>query len=204
MNAKLFCPAALVFLMSIAAAVAQTNAPPVSVGMAELVPIREEVPLTGTLTSPRVAEVSTSVGGLVERISVDIGDRVEIGTVLVSLDRELEQLSLEAARAATAQAHAELADVRRRLADARQLVAKKSFPQSELRSLEAQVNISTAAVARLEAEQKRQAARLRRHELVAPFVGVISRKLAEAGEWVEPGTAVVWWSTESLCPPIWS
>ncbi|UCC55261.1 MAG: efflux RND transporter periplasmic adaptor subunit [Gammaproteobacteria bacterium] len=191
MNARLARPVVLVLLMGMATTVAQPGTPRVSVAMAERVPIREEVPLTGTLTSPQVAEVSTSVGGLVERIDVDVGDRVEAGALLVSLDREMAELSLEAARAATAQAHAELADVRRRLADARRLVAKKSFPESELRSLEAQVNVSTAAVARFEAEQKRQAARLKRHELAAPFPGVISRKLAETGEWVEPGTAVV-------------
>lgn len=191
MNAWFARTLALVFLTGMAAAVAESLAPRVSIAMAERIPIREEVPLTGTLTSPRVAEVSTAVGGLVERIGVDVGDRVEAGDVLVSLDRELAELSLEAARAATAQAHAELVDMRRRLADARRLVAKKSFPESELRSLEAQVNVSTSAVARFEAEQKRQAARLKRHELAAPFTGVISRKLAETGEWVEPGTAVV-------------
>jgi membrane fusion protein (multidrug efflux system) len=70
-------------------------------------------------------------------------------------------------------------------------VPKKQMPESEMLSLEAQVEVSLAEVARLEAERKRQAARLRRHDLAAPFAGVISRKLVEAGEWVEPGTAVV-------------
>jgi RND family efflux transporter MFP subunit len=192
MNARLPRLAVFGFLVSLAAAAAaQNNAPRVGVGVAELASIREEVPLTGTLTSPRVADVSTAVGGLVEHMGVDVGDRVEAGDVLLTLDRELEQLTLEAARAAAAQARAELADVRRRLAEARQLVPKKLMPESEMLSLEAQVEVSLAGVARLEAERKRQAARLRRHDLVAPFAGVISRKRVEAGEWVEPGTAVV-------------
>ena len=183
--------ALLVPLISLAAAALAQTEPRVSIGTAELAPVREEVPLTGTLTSPQVAEVSTSVGGLVERIGVDVGDRVAAGAVLLSLDPELAQLALEAARAATDRARAELADVRRRLAEARQLVAKNLMPESELLTLEAQVDVGRAEMARLDAEQQRQAARLRRHELVAPFAGVISRKLAEVGEWVEPGTAVV-------------
>jgi RND family efflux transporter MFP subunit len=192
MKAGIICPALLALLTGLAAvALAQGEAPRVSVGTAERVPIREEVPLTGTLTSPQVAEVSTAVGGLVERIGVDVGDRVGAGTVLLELDRELEQHTLEAARAASAQARAELADTRRRLDEARQLVAKNLMPESELLTLESQVEIGSAGVARLAAEQQRQAARLRRHELRAPFAGVISRKLAEVGEWVEPGTAVV-------------
>lgn len=191
MNAKPLPPVALAcFLLGAAAPTAEATAPPVTVGMAESAPITEEVPLTGSLTSPRVAQVSTAVGGLVENVRVEVGDRVEAGDLLLSLDRELEQLSLEAARAATEQARAELADVRRRLTEAKQLTAQQTIPETELRSLEAQVQVNRATVARFAAEEQRQAARLRRHELAAPFAGVISRRLTEAGEWVDPGTAV--------------
>jgi len=178
-------------LLGAAVALAQPAAPRVGVGTAEDAPIIEEVPLTGTVTSPRVAQVSTAIAGLVEAVNVEVGDRVEAGAVLVTLDRELETLALEAARAATAQARAELGDTRRRLAEASELRAQQSIAATELRSLEAEVEVDTAALARLDAEQKRQAARLRRHEVVAPFAGVISRRLTEAGEWVEPGTAVL-------------
>lgn len=163
----------------------------VGTGVVERAPIIEEVPLTGTLTSPRVAQVSTSVGGLVEAINVDVGDRVEAGDPLVRLDRELEQLDLASARAASRQARAELADTRRRLEEARQLRARQSFPETEVRSLEAQVEVRQAVVERLAAEEQRQEARLRRHVLNAPFAGVINRKLTEAGEWIEPGNPVV-------------
>ena len=192
MNTRFAHLSTLLLLTSLAGtAAAQNNAPRIGVGTAERVPIGEEVPLTGSLTSAREAEISPSGAGLVERMGVDVGDRVEAGEVLLSLDDELEQFGLEAASAATVQARAGLADVRRRLAEARQLVSKNLIPESDLLSLESQVEVSRAEVVRLEAEQKPQAARLRRHELVAPFAGVISRKLAEAGEWVEPGTAVV-------------
>lgn len=178
-------------LLLVTQATAQERLARVGTGAVERAPIIEEVPLTGTLTSPRVAQVSTSVGGLVEAINVDVGDRVEGGEPLVRLDRELERLSLTAARAASREARAELADTRRRLAEARQLHARQSFPETDVRSLEAQVEVQQAAVERLTAEAQRREARLRRHVLNAPFAGVINRKLTEAGEWVEPGTAVV-------------
>jgi len=56
---------------------------------------------------------------------------------------------------------------------------------------EAQVEAKAADLAKLVAEEQRQAARVRRHQVTAPFAGVIGRKLTEVGEWVEPGTAVV-------------
>lgn len=184
--------AAAVWLLGIAlVSQAQDRIPQVAIATAERTAIIEEVPLTGTLTSPRVAQISTSVGGLVDTVAVEAGDRVAQGEVLVVLDRELQRLALASARAATDQARAELADVRRRLDEARALRRRQSFPETEVRSLEAQVQIGEAEVARLEAERQRQAERLRRHELVAPFAGVISHKLTEAGEWVEPGSAVV-------------
>lgn len=182
---------AAAMVLSAVPVLAQAQAPRVEVDTAERAAIVEEVPLTGTVTSPRVAQVSTAIGGLVETVAVEVGDRVEQGKVLVTLDRELEALALEAARAAAAQARVELADARRRLAEALELEARQTIPVTELRSLESEVEADSAALARLTAEQKRQAARLRRHEVVAPFAGVVSRRLTEAGEWIEPGTAVL-------------
>lgn len=172
-------------------AVAAPKVPRIDVGLAERQPIIHEVPLTGTLTSPRVARVSASVSGLVETMQVDVGDRVAAGDALMTLDQELESWTLKAARAAADEARAELADARRRLAEARELTAQQTIAATELRALEAQVEIDRAALARLEAEQQRQAARLRRHAVDAPFDGVVSRRLTEVGEWVDPGTPLL-------------
>lgn len=177
--------------LPVLAAAAPSGAPRVAAVTAVTAPVVDEVPLTGTLTSPRVAQVSSAVAGLVETLQVDVGDRVRQGDVLLALDQELEALGLQAARAASAQARAELADARRRLAEARELEAKVTIAATELRSLESQVQVSSAALRRYEAEQQRQAARLRRHTVKAPFAGVISRRMAEAGEWVTPGEAVL-------------
>lgn len=183
-----FTMAALLLLASMSNAAAQ-GATPVTVGMAELAPVIEEVPLTGTVTSPRFARLSTSVGGLVQEVHVEAGDRVERGMLLLNLDPELEEIALRRAQAATREAKAELADARRRLSDA-QKVKRLGITEQEVRSLQAEVSINEAAVDRLQAEERRQAAILERHQLTAPFTGVVSRKLTEAGEWIEPGTAV--------------
>lgn len=154
-------------------------------------PVVRELRLTGTVTSPQVAQVSTSVGGLVQRVHVDTGDRVEAGAPLLELDRELETLALREAEAATREAREQLADARRRLAEAKRLVRDHSIAESEVLSREAEVRIAAARVERLEAEERHQAARLARHAVTAPFVGVVSRKLTAPGEWVEPGTEVI-------------
>ncbi len=168
---------------------AQQNAPTVVVTRAAEAALIEEVSVTGTVISPRIAELSTEVSGIVDEIRVEPGDRVRAGDEILRLNSELESLSLQAARASTEQARHELDDARRRLAEARKLGEIQSA--SAVESVAAEVNIDVARLQRSEAEEKRQAAQLKRHRLVAPFSGLVSRKLVEQGEWIQPGQTVV-------------
>jgi len=172
-------------------AFSQQRAPAVIVGMAKQISLIEEVPLSGTVASKRIAKLSTEVSGLVESMNVDIGDTVQAGDEILRLNSELEALSLTAAQAATKQAIEELKDAKRRLADAKALAKRHTVSVNEQKSLAAEVRIDSAGVERLKAAQQRQAAQLRRYKLNAPFAGVISRKLAEQGEWLKPGDQVV-------------
>lgn len=163
----------------------------IMVDLAEQVTLIEEVSLSGTVISPRIAKLSTEVSGIIEAMEVEIGDPVRAGEPILQLNSELDSLSLTAARAATEQAIQELKDAKRRLADAKELAKRHSVSANEIESLAAEVRIDTAGLERLRAEQQRQAVLLRRHKLSAPFAGIISRKLVEQGEWIQPGQAVV-------------
>jgi RND family efflux transporter MFP subunit len=164
------------------------RSPLVAVSAALTDTVIKQVPLTGTVTSARVARLSTEVSGRVETVKVEVGDTVETGTVLIELDRQIEQLTLQALGAAVAQSEAELADARRRYQDAQRLRQQKSISENELRLLEAEVEVDTATLRQKQAEQRRQQARVDRHTLRAPFGGAISERLTETGEWIEPGT----------------
>lgn len=164
---------------------------PVAVARAETRAIVDEVRLSATVVAARTANVSTAVGGLVEAIAVDLGDRVRPGDVLVRLDRALAEHDLARAEAAVAESEAELAEAKRRFKVAERLVQRKNIPQNELEGRQAQVDIAAASVRRLNAEAARERERVRRHTVTAPFAGVVARKATEAGEWVAPGTAVV-------------
>lgn len=162
----------------------------VIVSAAEQVALIEEVPLTGSVVSPRTARLSTEVSGIVATLAIEIGDQVQAGDEILQLNAELDVLSLAATRAVTEQAIQELEDAKRRLANAKALAERHSVSANEIESLAAEVRIDAAGVKRSRAEQQRQEARLRRHKLSAPFSGVISRKLVEQGEWIQPGQAV--------------
>ncbi len=170
---------------------AQQRQQTVVVEVAQEVALVEEVSLSGSVISPQIANLSTEVSGIVERIEVEVGDQVKAGDLILKLNSELSELSVDAARAETNQAIEELDDTRRRLADAKRLAQSSNLSVNEVKSLASRERINIAGVERFRAAQKRQEAQLDRHTLRAPFGGVISRKQVEQGEWVTPGQAVV-------------
>jgi RND family efflux transporter MFP subunit len=172
-------------------ALAQGRTPLVTVGRAERAPVVQEVPVTGTVATPRIARISAEVSGRVDAMAVDVGDRVEAGARIATLDAELARIALRRARAATREAEAALADARRRLADAERLSQENAIAATALRALQAEVDMDEAAVARFAAEESRQAALVARHRVEAPFAGAVSQRFAAPGEWIEPGTPFV-------------
>lgn len=164
---------------------------PVEIDAATNQKIVETVNLTGTLTSPNAAELSPEVEGRIVELAVDAGDRVKTGDVLFRLDNELARLELQQAVAAEHEAETNLRDSERRNAEVKQLVKQRSFPESEARSLAAQVERNRAVLERRRAERARAAAMLARHMLRAPYDGVIASRDADLGERVDPDKPVL-------------
>ena len=163
---------------------------PVGVAETRMSPIYNQVNLTGTITSPRVSSLSVSTSGLIADMRAQEGDKIEAGGLLLQLDAELAQLNLAAANADASQAQRALDDANRRLREAQKLAPQRSIAETVVRGLEAEVALDTAALDRARADAAYQQGILDRHQLRAPFTGVISRKLAELGEWVQPGQGV--------------
>jgi len=181
----------LIILLVCNTTFAKDRQPLVVVDNAESRNIIEEVPVTGTVAAVRVASLSTEVDGLVSSVAVEVGDRVKQGDTLLQLDSAIEALNLESSRAETLRIRAQLDDAKRRLKDAQRLSKQNNISLNELRLLQAEVESESAALKRQQADERRQQAVLQRHTLKAPFDGVISERMTETGEWVEPGSAVL-------------
>lgn len=163
----------------------------VEVARAQLKAVVTVIPLTGTVTARDHASLSSRVSGLVSAVYVTAGDRVNKGDKLISLDPTLEKLELREAEAASAEAVANLEEARRRRDEARRLGPRRGVPESEIRAAEAQVKIAEAKLERLRAAERRRQELVARHDVYAPFTGVVTRRLAEEGEWVDTGTPVI-------------
>ncbi len=167
------------------------KAAPVVVTIAAEQDIHRVLDLTGTVTAMRSARLSVATSGLVAAMHVDTGSRVKAGDLLLELDAELAQLQLDSAQARVEQADTALRDAQRRLEEARRLVPQRSIAESVVRDIEAEVAGDEAGLHQAQAEAGYRQGILARHQLRAPFDGVISARPAELGEWVDPGQAVL-------------
>jgi len=181
--------AAALFLLFVSTAVAAQA--PVQVESVSNRAIVRQINVTGTVTSPRTAVLSTAVAGLVAELAIDEGHRVETGEALLKLDAELAQLALERARAEVRQRETEVADARRRFTEAEQVGTQRGIARTQIESLRAEVSSDEAALVASQAAAREQQAIVARHTLKAPFAGVISERYAELGEWVNPGDGLL-------------
>jgi len=212
----------LIVAAAVAAVVYWTRFAPVavraySVHTSELV---AEVAGTGTLEAHVKTVISSKIAGRIASVSVDQGDRVSAGQVLVRLDDsdlqqqvEIAQATVDAARAAidrlTAdrdRAAAILAQARRDYKRLQNLLTRGSASSVEFDKAVEALSIAEAELARaraaivegrkqLRAAEKTllyQQARLADTVIDAPFDGLIVRRSRDPGDVVVPGSEILY------------
>jgi len=153
------------------------RAAPVRTAPAEQAAVGAGVRAVGILGPRDELRLSFKVGGVVERVSVDVGDRVRAGQVLAVLKRaEVD--------AAVAQAAEAVEKSRRDLERARQLRADEVATQEQVEDLTTAYNVARS---NLEAAEFNA----RFASIVAPADGVVLQRLAKASELVQGGQPVL-------------
>ena len=153
-----------------------------------LAPIVDRLPLSGSVISPRHADIAPQESGLVRRMAVDVGDIVAEGDVLLELDDELLRLELLRLQAAHEEARLLYEDTRRLADEGRRLVGERNISRSEYESRLADQAVAEQRHQQLSAEVEMQQTRVRRATLRAPFAGVIGLKMTEQGQWLAAGS----------------
>lgn len=135
------------------------------------------VSATGMVARTREAGLSFRVGGVINRLTVDAGDRVAAGQVIAALDAQDVASRLAAASADLTRAKQDLERVTG-LADA------GAISQQQADNLATRLASAQAAydAARFDSQSAR---------LAAPFAGIVLARQAQRGEFVQPGQAIV-------------
>lgn len=170
------------------AAVAQA---PVAVVQPETGQANQTLSLSGSLIARQSSRLSPQVAGLIAEMTVDAGDRVAAGDVVVRLDGRMAELDESRAVAVVDEARAALTEAERLRDEGRRLVESRFVPDTEVQAREAAVLQAEAALERARSELAIVQHRRAQHVIEAPFAGVVVQRLAEAGEWVDTGTPVL-------------
>lgn len=152
-------------------------APQVAVIEAQTSVWQTQLRAVGSLRAVQEVNVAAEIGGRVERIAFDSGQRVEAGDVLVELDTRSERAEL-----ADLEAQLELAtlDLRR----IEKLVQERNVS-------EADVDAARSQLKRVEAQLSAQKTLIDKMTLRAPFSGQLGIREVNLGEVLNPGAEVV-------------
>lgn len=187
------------------ASVAQQDASPVRVDAVRSEPLNQTVPVVGRLVARQAGSVAAQISGPILEFRVEVGDRISAGDVIAVLDgasmgaeRDMAAADLTIAQAEVSTKQAEVALARQELQRLERLQSSAAFSQARFEDARQEVVIAEAAAREAEASVSSARARLRLAdinledtEILAPYDGVISQRLSEAGSYARDGDALV-------------
>jgi len=156
--------------------------------------VREERPsiqLVGEIRPFDTVTVSSEIGGKVDRVLVEVGDRVAAGAPLVEVDRQTFLIYLQQAEANLAAAKADLALAEKDLERKRDLRSDETIPQSALDQSQATHDLAVARAAAASAAFDLAERNYQRSVIRAPSAGAITQRMVVAGQWADVGAGLL-------------
>lgn len=170
---------------------AKAEPAPVTLAEVKRQALHEQAVLSGTTIARRRAALSPKVDGLVTELFVDAGSLVEAGDPILALDDRLEAHNVEATAARVREAEADHNDAIRIRDELLRLKEGQHASETDIRSAEARVDMTAAALAAERAALAQAEEVQRRHRLTAPFAGMVVTRNLEVGEWAKRDEAAV-------------
>jgi multidrug efflux pump subunit AcrA (membrane-fusion protein) len=158
---------------------------------------------SGYVVARRKATVAAEITGKIVETLVEEGMVIQAGQVIARLDSVLAAKDLalarsraESAEAAVAAMEADLAEAERVFNRTHSLALRNVSSQADLTKAEARVAVLRAQLRQSEAQRatahldaQRAAAVLDKHEIRAPFTGIVIERSAQPGEVISPMSA---------------
>ncbi|MGF1630744.1 MAG: efflux RND transporter periplasmic adaptor subunit [Kiloniellaceae bacterium] len=186
-------------------ALAQQDGVPVRIDAVRSEPLTQTIPVIGRLVAQQAGSVAARIGGPILEFRVQVGDRVDAGDIIAVLDkstmaaeRDLAAAGLALARAELNTRQAEITLAQQELRRIEGLKTSAAFSQARFDDVRQQVAIAEAGAREAEASVTSAQASLRlaeinlaNTEVKAPYDGVISQRLSEAGAYAREGDPLV-------------
>ena len=184
-----------------AAQQAEAPAAAVQVVPASTTALESAIEISGNLAPQARVGIAPKLGGTLDRVMVNLGDRVGVGTVVATLDRgeidaqvDAAAAAVNVAKASLEAAEAALVNAGREVERARNLFEGGALSRAQLDSAETQNRAATAQrdlgranVVQAEAALRRAREVQRDATLRSPIPGVVVERNFDAGSLVGPG-----------------
>jgi len=171
-----------------------------------------EVHGSGELRPVKEADVVASIPGILQEVKCKVGDAVAAGQVIASLrateliqrSRETEA-ALRAAQGDLRENEAHLSEQQKKLEQTRELSDRDLIARQELSAVEsaaatarAQTELARARLAQQQASLEQLRYLLSFSQVLAPFAGVVTRRLSEPGAYLQRSEPIITLGTLDL------
>jgi membrane fusion protein, multidrug efflux system len=146
---------------------------------------------SGVTQSATEAKMSFKVGGLIERVAVDMGDTVKRGTVIARLDDTDYRINYNKAEASLKSAEAQLATAKSAFLRVENLYVNNNVSLSEYEKAKTQFELAETMVKTSRSQRNAAQNQLDYTVLRSPFDGVVSSVMAQENEMTGAGHPVV-------------
>ena len=141
----------------------------------------------GSVVAEQQTQIASRIMGFIRTINVDVGQQVTAGQRLLTIDPSEIQGQVSLANATLAQAQAALADAKNDYQRFGDLYREQAIPKAQWDKVRLQYEIALQQSAAAQAGQHTAGAQMRYATLSAPFAGIITQKMANAGDLAAPG-----------------
>lgn len=154
-------------------------------------PLSLRVETPGMVVSEDQVQVASRLMGYIREIKVEEGQTVKAGQLLFAIDPTDIQGQMSQARAGLAQAEAALADAKLDHERFGTLYKDEAIPKMQWDKVRLQYQVAQQQVASARAGFDLASSQMRYASVVAPIDGVVTQKMANAGDLAAPGRPVL-------------
>ncbi|WP_040252752.1 efflux RND transporter periplasmic adaptor subunit [Psychroserpens mesophilus] len=151
--------------------------------------------VSGKIQSTNSADLSTRMMGYVDKVHVNVGDKVKKGQLLVSINNADLQAKRAQVNAAITEATAAFNNAQKDYNRFKNLFADNSASQKELDDITANFEMAKARLEAAKQMKNEVNAQFAYSNITAPFSGVITGKNVEEGNMANPGVPLIYMET---------
>lgn len=147
--------------------------------------------VSGKIQATNSADLSTRMMGYVNKVYVNVGDKVRKGQLLVAINNSNLQAKRARVNAGITEANAALSNAQKDYNRFKNLFADNSASQKEMDDMSANYEMAKARVEAANQMKNEINAQFAYSNITAPFSGTVTSKNVEAGNMANPGVPLI-------------